>query len=232
MSSSERHRRMIVRLLSELERLPGWSRRGLMVVCPVLLLGLLIAGFALAPTGARPRTHRGVASNRLLPPAASSGTTAHRTAGAHATAGARSRSVAGVSSVTNGLGSARGVRDPDASPRTPRQVAMLAVSRRFAVAYMPYQIGTLSQWARVAIEQTCTLAFARYLLARPAQLAPSLAAHPKDIETYRVAGVNLVPGVDTVEVGYVSAQDSADTGAFLVTLVNRHGRWRVAGLEA
>ena len=96
---------------------------------------------------------------------------------------------------------------------------------------MPYQIGRLPEWARVAIEQTCTEAFARYLLAHPALLAPSLAAHPRDIETYRVAGVNVVPGVNTVEVSYVSAQDSADTGAFILTLVNWHGRWRVAGLE-
>ena len=109
---------------------------------------------------------------------------------------------------------------------------MLAVARRFAVAYMPYQIGRLSPWVRVAIEQTCTGAFARYLLAHPAQLAPSLAAHPQDIETYRVASVSLVPGVNTVGVSYVSEQDSADTGAFVVTLASQHGRWRVAGLEA
>ena len=71
---------MIVRLVSALERLPAWSRRGLMIVCPALLLGVLLAGFALAPTGARPRAHRVVAGERLLPPAASSSTTAHTTA--------------------------------------------------------------------------------------------------------------------------------------------------------
>ena len=109
---------------------------------------------------------------------------------------------------------------------------MLAVARRFAVAYMPYQIGRLTRWVRGAIEQTCTGTFAGYLLAHPAQLAPSLAAHPQDIETYRVASVSLVPGVDTVEVSYVSEQDSADTGAFVVTLTSQHGRWRVARLEA
>ena len=61
---------------------------------------------------------------------------------------------------------------------------MLAVARSFAVAYMPYQVGRLPQWARTAIERTCTPAFARYLLAQPAQLTPLQAAHPNDIETY------------------------------------------------
>jgi hypothetical protein len=84
---------------------------------------------------------------------------------------------------------------------------------------------------RVVIEQTRTRAFARDLLAHPAQLAPSLAAHPQNIETARVAGVNLVPGVNTIEVSYVAEQDSGDAGAFVVTLVSQDGRWRVAGLE-
>jgi hypothetical protein len=216
---------MIVRLISALERLPRWSRRGLMVVCPGLLLGVLLAGFVLAPTGARSGSDRVVGGDRVLPPALSSSTTAHTTASA------RSRPIASGSSATRGPSTARGVRDPDALPPTSGQVTMLAVARRFAVAYMPYQIGRLPEWARVAIEQTCTEAFGRYLLAHPAQPAPSLAAHSRDIETYRVASVNVVPGVNTVEVSYVSAQDSADTGAFDLTLVNRQRRWRVAGLE-
>jgi len=32
-------------------------------------------------------------------------------------------------------------------------------------------------------------------------------------------------------VSYVSDQDRADTGAFLLTLAHRHGRWLVAALE-
>ena len=38
---------------------------------------------------------------------------------------------------------------------------MLAVAARFATAYMPYQVGRLTGWARAAIERTCTPAFAR-----------------------------------------------------------------------
>jgi hypothetical protein len=35
-----------------------------------------------------------------------------------------------------------------------------------------------------------------------------------------------------VAVSYVSEQDSADTGEFLVRLVKEHGRWLVVALEA
>ena len=108
---------------------------------------------------------------------------------------------------------------------------MLAVARRFAAAYMPYQVGRLPGWARAAINRTCTPAFAHYLLARPAEPSPLLSAHPTDAETYRVASVNLATGTDRVSISYVSQQDRADTGAFLLTLTKRQGRWLVAGLE-
>jgi hypothetical protein len=109
---------------------------------------------------------------------------------------------------------------------------MLAVARRFAVAYMPYQVGRLPGWARTAIKATCTPALARYLLGQPAQLTPLQAAHPKTIETYRVATVEPAGGPDTVVVSYVSKQDSADTGEFVLKLVSEHGHWLVARLEA
>ena len=108
---------------------------------------------------------------------------------------------------------------------------MLAVARRFAAAYMPYQIGRLPDWARAAIEHTCTPAFAHYLLSQPTEQSPLLSAHPTAAETYRVASVNLAAGSNRVSVSYVSQQDRADTGAFLLTLAQRHGRWLVAGLE-
>jgi hypothetical protein len=109
---------------------------------------------------------------------------------------------------------------------------MLAVARSFAVAYMPYQVGRLPQWARTAIEETCTPAFARYLLDQPAQLTPLQAAHPKTIETYRVASVEPAGAPETVAVNYVAEQDSADTGEFVLRLVSEDGRWLVARLEA
>jgi len=108
---------------------------------------------------------------------------------------------------------------------------MLAVARRYADAYMPYQVGRLPGWARAAITRTCTPAFAHYLLARPAERSPLLSAHPTDAETYRVASVNLATGDHRVSVSYVSEQNRADTGAILLTLALRHGRWLVAGME-
>jgi hypothetical protein len=108
---------------------------------------------------------------------------------------------------------------------------MLAVARRFALAYMPYQIGRLPRRARAEIARTCTPAFARYLLAHPARQTPLLTAHPKGVETYRVASVNLAAGANRVSVSYVSAQNRADTGAFLLTLARRRGRWLVARLN-
>ena len=109
---------------------------------------------------------------------------------------------------------------------------MLADAHSFAVAYMPYQVGRLPRWARAAIEQTSTPAFARYLLLQPAQLTPLQATHPKTIETYRVASVEPAGDPDTVAVSYVSQQASADTGEFLLRLAREHGHWLVAELEA
>jgi hypothetical protein len=108
---------------------------------------------------------------------------------------------------------------------------MLAVARRFAVAYMPYEIGRLPGWGRAAIKRACTPAFAHYLLSRPAEESPLLSAHPADAETYRVASVNLASGANRVSVSYVSQQDWSDTGAFVLTLAQRRGRWLIAALE-
>jgi hypothetical protein len=109
---------------------------------------------------------------------------------------------------------------------------MLAVARRFAVAYMPYQVGRLPGWARTAFARTCTPVFARYLLAQPARPTALQATHPNAVETYRVASVEPAGTPDTVAVSYVSEQDSADRGEFLVRLVSEHGWWLVASLEA
>jgi hypothetical protein len=108
---------------------------------------------------------------------------------------------------------------------------MLAVAKRFAAAYMPYQVGRLPGWVRAAIKRTCTPRFADYLLSMPAEASPLLTAHPTDAESYRVASVNPAARPNRVSVSYVSEQDRADTGAFLVTLTRRYGRWLVDGLE-
>ena len=211
---------------SVLDRVPVWARRGLMIALPLLLVGVLVAGFALAPTPAT----RHASEGGLLPPSRArlSRPRAPTTVSTEATASTLpSRTPRSLSRGARG-----DVGDPERppSPRSPAG-AMLAAAKRFAAAYMPYQVGRLPGWARAAIERTCTPAFAHNLLSRPAEQSPLLSAHPTDAETYRVASANLAAGSNRVSVSYFSQQDRADTGAFLLTLAHRHGRWLVAALE-
>ena len=216
-----------------LDRAPIVAKRGVMLAVPLLLAGVLVAAFALAPTPAGRTAGRRTASDGILPPARAPGprppvpaaqttqTTAHSvTAGPERPISARSAH-----------GDER-VGDPEQPPSASSSSGeMLAVARAFAVAYMPYQVGRLPGWARAAITRTCSREFANYLLSRPAEQSPLLRAHPNDAETYRVVSVNLATGTNRVSVSYVSAQDRGDTGAFLLTLTRRHGRWLVAALE-
>jgi len=217
---------MTARPRSVLDRVPVCARRSLMIALPIVLFGVLVAGFALAPTPAS----RHVSPIHLLPPSRPrlSRPRAPTTAGTEATASTLpSRTPRSL-----GVGAPGGVGNPERppSPRSPAG-AMLAVAKRFAAAYMPYQVGRLPGWTRAAIKRTCTGAFAHYLLSRPAEQSPLLSAHPTDAETYQVASVNLATGSNRVSVSYVSEQDRADTGAFLLTLAHRHGRWLVEALE-
>ena len=216
---------MTARPRSARGRVPVWPRRGLMIALPLLLFAALVAGFALAPTPATRHARIG-----LLPPSRRrlSRPTAPIPASTDATTSTRTRRIPRFL----GLGARGGVGDPERPPSPRSSVgSMLAVAARFAAAYMPYQVGHLPGWARAAIERTCTPAFAHYLLSRPAEQSPLLGAHPADAETYRVASVNLAAGSNRVSVSYVSEQNRADTGAFLLTLTHRHGRWLVAALE-
>lgn len=198
------------------------------VAFPVGLLALLAAGFALAPTATR-RADGSAANSQLLPPAASKPAGSLRARVQQVT-----RSTGGSASPPpTGRGRSRGeVGDPEGPPSpASSRGAMLAIARQFALAYMPYQIGRLPRWARAAITRTCAPRLARYLLAHPARQTPLLAAHSNDVETYRVASVNLAAGANRAAVSYVAAQDPADTGAFLLTLAKRRGRWLIAGLQ-
>ena len=216
-----------------LERAPILARCGLMLAVPLLLVAALVAGFALAPTPAGRPAGRPAASGGLLPPAraparrppVAAPPTEQTTA--HSVTARPERPI----SARSGRAGER-VGDPERPP-SPHSSSgeMLAVARAFAVAYMPYQVGRLPGWVRAAIRRTCSLGFAEYLLSRPAEQSPLLSAHPKDAETYRVVSVNLAAGTDRVSVSYVSEQDRADTGAFLLILTRRSGRWVVAGLE-
>jgi len=224
---------MTARARTGRDRAPILAKRGVMLAVPVLLVGVLVAGFALAPTRAGRPADRGAVGLSVLPPA--------RAPGPRPLVPAAQTTQATAHSVTarpEQPSSARSVHadepvgDPERPP-SPRSSLgqMLAIARAFAVAYMPYQVGQLPGWARAAITRTCTPAFALYLLTRPAEQPPLPSAHPRDAETYRVVSVNLATGTDRVSISYVSQQDRADTGAFLLTLTKRQGRWLVAGLE-
>jgi hypothetical protein len=229
-------------LLGAIGRLPVWARRGLMIVFPLLLMGVLVAGFALAPTEAGDHSKQAGAAARLLWPSPTTATRARARPARPATEIGESSAAARVGQPGHarkrpGPAHRRRARGPVSeqppapSPRS-AEGTMLADAHSFAVAYMPYQVGRLPRWARAAIEQTSTPAFARYLLLQPAQLTPLQATHPKTIETYRVASVEPAGAPDTVAVNYVSEQDSADTREFLLGLVKQHGQWLVARLEA
>ena len=224
---------MTARVRRVLDRAPILAKRGVMLAVPVLLVGVLVAGFALAPTPAGRPADRGAVGVSVLPPA--------RAPGPRPVVPAAQTTQATAQSVTvrpEQPSSARSVHadepvgDPERPP-SPRSSLgqMLAVARAFAVAYMPYQVGRLPGWVRAAMRRTCTPEFADYLLSRPAERSPLLSAHPTDAETYRVVSVNLATGTDRVSVSYVSEQDRADTGEFLLTLARRYGGWFVDGLE-
>ena len=220
---------MSARLLNLLDRLPSSAQRWLMILVPLALLGVLVTGFVLAPQGTGRHPEQASVTGRLLPPTQTAATPAPaqptRTGEVQRP---RTRSRAAHHPQVRGPVS----EQPAAPPPNSAEGLRLVVARRFAIAYMPYQVGRLPGWARTAIERTCTPAFARYLLDQPAQLTPLQAAHPKTIETYRVASVEPAGAPDTVVVSYVSEQDSADTGEFVLRLVGEHGHWLVARLEA
>ena len=222
------------------DRLPSRARRWLMAVLPLALLGALVAGFALAPRPAGTHSTRS-RSIGLLPPPPTTATDAPARPAPPPQTGRSQVSARASGALRERERSRTAHRPPVRGPVSERPPApapgsaegtMLAVARRFAIAYMPYQVGRLPRWARTAFARTCTPGFARYLLAQPARPTALQAAHPKAIETYRVAGGEPAGAPDTVAVSYLSEQDSADTGELLLRLVRAHWRWLVASLEA
>jgi len=210
---------MIGWLLNALDGLPGWGRRAMVIVFPLLLFGVLVAAFALAPSGGRLPARRSTAADHFLPPAAT------RAPAPPVPVTASSPSYTTPPARTSGLDV-----DPDRPlPTTSPLRGMLASARSFADAYVLYEIGRLPPRVRRAIIETCTPGFARYLLAQPAHLAGVYAAHPRDAEVDRVVSVSFVGGV-SVEVSFVAEQNSADTGAYLVKLARVRGRWLVTGV--
>ena len=180
---------MSARLLGALDRLPPWARRSLMIAVPLVLLAVLVAGFALAPRGAGDHSERASAAGRLLPPSPTTATEAHTRPALPAAKTSQSSAAAPAGRSPRrrrrpGAAHPPPVRGPVSEQPPPpspgsAEAVMLAVARRFAVAYMPYQVGRLPRWARTAIERTCTPAFAHYLLAQPAQFDAAAGGAPE-----------------------------------------------------
>ena len=139
------------RLLGSADHLPSRARRWLMAVLPLALLGALVAGFALAPRPAGTHSNRS-RSIGLLPPSPTTATDAParpapplQTGRSHVSARAsgaqreRERSRTAHRPPVRGPVSER----PPAPASGSAEGMMLAVARRFAVAYMPYQVGRL-----------------------------------------------------------------------------------------
>ena len=210
---------MMGRLLNAVDRMPESARRGAVILVPLLLFGMLVAAFALAPAEGGGSASRSRASDRLLP--ATTGNVPAPAAPVPPSlpqyAVPRARASGPVVDPDRPLPNAKPVRE------------MLATARSFTNAYLLYEIGRLPRPVRRAIDRTCSAAFARYLLARPAHLGGLYAAHPRDVENDGVVSVSFVGGT-SVEVSYVADQNSADTGAFLVKLARARGRWLVTGV--
>ena len=226
-------------LLSLLERLPSWVRRWLMIVLPLALLGVLVVGFVLAPRWAGPHSKR-AASTGLLRSSPTTATQAPtrpappvETGQGHVRAGHgqrdRERSHAANRPPIRGSVSER----PPAPAPHSAEGMMLAVARRLRdrVHAVPGRPATSvgAHGDRVDVH-----ARVRSLSPRPAGAVDAAAGGAPEgrSETYRVASVEPAGAPDTVSVSYVSRQDSADTGEFLLRLVREHGHWLVAALEA
>jgi hypothetical protein len=119
-----------------------------------------------------------------------------------------------------------------------RAHAILTVATRFADAYLSYQIGRETNAIRLAIDQTCTPAFARLLLSQPVSIPPARRSNPADRHaslaraTY-TGPVSLGPGPPTqiVIARYRTTGRAAVSGQLTIELNEGGTHWRVAGLE-
>lgn len=126
---------------------------------------------------------------------------------------------------------------PPPSPGTPRSQAILRVARRFANAYVQYQIGRDTAAIDRAIRETCTPTFARLLLSQPVSIPRaqqrSVAARPAEVTRVLYTGpASLGPGppVQIVLARYREVAPSR-IGGQLTIEVTGGGRWRVSGLR-
>jgi hypothetical protein len=122
--------------------------------------------------------------------------------------------------------------DPDAPlPRASAWPPVLVVARRFAAAYLRYQVGELGSAVRQAIAGTCTPAFAAQLLSHRPSLPPGTRPDQVRQRLVAVAPLERLPGAAVTLVTVRAAGPSRAASAFELRLVRAPSRprgWRVA----
>ena len=127
---------------------------------------------------------------------------------------------------------------PPPPPAAPRSRAILRVARRFAAAYLLYQIGRDPRPVQQAIRETCTPSFAELLLSGPVNIPAtqrqSVARQPSALVSVRYTGpASLGPGppVQIVIARYDSIAHPNAGGQLMIGLSVSGGGWRVDSLR-
>ncbi|HWF26317.1 MAG TPA: hypothetical protein VG275_12755 [Solirubrobacteraceae bacterium] len=206
----------------------GWPRR---LVWAGAVAGAAATLCLVALTG-----HSHGSTRRLSPAGASAGRAAQLVGGPAATA-AR---LAAAGLAGHAAPAARHARpdlwliNPDAPlPRLSPWRPLLAVARRFAAAYLSYEVGELGSAVRRAIVGTSTPAFAAQLLSDRAGLPPGVRADQVRQRLVALAPVERVLGAAVTLVTVRSSDSARNPSAFELRLVRRLSRppgWRVAAI--
>jgi hypothetical protein len=123
------------------------------------------------------------------------------------------------------------------SPRRPRARTILRVARRFADAYLRYQIGEHPPAVKRTFVATCTPSFAHLLTAQPARIPDGQRRNPayQPGELTRVAYTGQAslgprPPEQIVIATYHTIGHPSVRGQLTVHLIGSGGSWRVADL--
>lgn len=126
---------------------------------------------------------------------------------------------------------------PPPSPTTPRARTILRVARRFADAYLRYQIGQHPPAVKRTLSATCTPAFAHLLIAQPALIPDAQRRNP----AYRPAVLTRVtytgqaslrpgPPQQIAIATYHTLRNPSVRGQLTIHLIGSGETWRVADL--
>jgi hypothetical protein len=140
---------------------------------------------------------------------------------------------------TTGAGPPESIRlPPPPSATAPRSRAILRVARRFAKAYLLYQVGRDSRPVQQAIRETCTPSFTQLLLSKPVNIPAtqrqSVAGQPSALVSVRYTGpASLRPGAP-VQIVIARFHPIAHPNAgsqLTIGLAFGGGGWRVDSLR-